>query len=233
MTSTTVALITGGAGGIGAATAELLLDRGCSVVVTGRSPQRLDAFAERCARPDNLLTLPGDAADPATVSDWVQTTLDRFGRLDVAMANAGYAIDGGLADGDPEQWPGMVLTNVLGPALLVHYAADALRGSHGRLILIGSVAGLAPTAANIYGATKYAVTGLAENARRMLTDDGVGVTLIAPGRVETEFWNDLGGPPEMPNLTARQIAEVIDFALTQPAGVDINTLTVRPFSSPV
>lgn len=233
MTSTTVALITGGGSGIGAATADLLLHRGCSVAVTGRSPQRLDAFAARCDRPDSLLTLPGDAAHPDTVRRWVQTTLDRFGRLDVAMANAGYATPGGLAGGDPEQWPGMVLTNVLGPALLIHHAADALRASRGRFVLIGSVAGLAPTTANLYGATKYAVTGLAENARRMLTDDGVGVTLVAPGRVDTEFWNDVGGTPDTPNLTSRQVAEVIDFALTQPSGVDINTLTVRPFTSPV
>lgn len=232
MTASKVALITGGGGGIGAATAELLLARGDSVAVTGRSPQRLDAFAERLGRPDLLLSLSGDAADPGTVGGWVQASLERFGRLDTAVANAGYVTPGGLPDGDP-LWPGMVLTNVLGPALLIHYAAPALRSTHGRIVLIGSVAGLAPTAGNLYGATKYAVTGLAENARRMLTDDGVGVTLVAPGRVQTDFWANVGGTPEMPNLSARDVAEVIAFALDQPLGVDVNTLTVRPPRSPV
>lgn len=233
MTSTKVALVTGGSSGIGAATAELLLARGDSVAVTGRTPERLNAFAERLGQPDRLLTLAGDAADPGTVEGWVHATLERFGTLDTAVANAGYVTPGGLADGDPHLWPGMVLTNVLGPALLIHYAAPALRATHGRVVLIGSVAGLSPTAGNLYGATKYAVTGLAENARRMLTDDGVGVTLVAPGRVQTDFWANLGGAPELPNLTARDVAEVIVFAIDQPLEVEVNTLTVRPPCSPV
>lgn len=233
MTSTKVALVTGGSSGIGAATAERLLARGDSVVVTGRTPERLNAFQERLGRPNLLLTLPGDAADPGTVNGWVHATLDRFGRLDTAVANAGYVTPGGLAEGDPQLWQGMVLTNVLGPALLIHYAAPALRTTHGLVVLIGSVAGLSPTAGNLYGATKYAVTGLAENARRMLTDDGVGVTLVAPGRVQTDFWANLGGAPELPNLTAREVADVIVFALDQPLEVEVNTLTVRPPHSPV
>ena len=233
MTSTKVCLITGGSSGIGAATAELLIARGDSVAVAGRSPQRLAAVAERLGWPDLLLTLTGDAADPGTVDGWVRACLERFGRLDIAVANAGYVTPGGLAHGDPALWPGMVLTNVLGPALLIHYAAPALRSTHGRVVLVGSVAGLSPTAGNLYGATKYAVSGLAENARRMLTDDGVGVTLIAPGRVQTDFWADVGGAPEMPNLDARDVAEVIVFALDRPPGVDVNTLTLRPPRSPV
>ncbi|HEY1572541.1 MAG TPA: SDR family NAD(P)-dependent oxidoreductase [Pseudonocardiaceae bacterium] len=126
----------------------------------------------------------------------------------------------------------MVLTNVLGPALLIHYAAPALRSTHGQVVLIGSAAGLSPTAGNLYGATKYAVTGLAENARRMLTDDGVGVTLVAPGRVHTDFWADLG-TPDLPNIDARDVADVIVFALDRPAGVDVGTLSVRPPRSPI
>lgn len=101
MRSTKVALITGGSSGIGAATAELLLARGDSVAVTGRSAGRLDALAERLGRPDLLLTLTGDAGEPRTVHGWVQASLERFGRLDTAVANAGYVTPGGLAHGDP------------------------------------------------------------------------------------------------------------------------------------
>lgn len=234
MTSTTKAiLITGGSSGIGAATAELFLGRGDWVAVTGRSPERLGVLAQRLGQPDRLLTLVGDAAEPDTVDEWVRSSLERFGRLDAAIANAGYATPGGLAHGDPHLWSGMVRTNVLGPALLIHYAADALRSTHGRVVLVGSAAGLSPTAGNLYGATKYAVTGLAENARRMLIDDHVGVTLVAPGRVQTDFWANLGETPALPNLTARNVAEVIAFALDQPAGVDLGVLTVRPPQSPV
>lgn len=233
MTLRRTVLITGGSSGIGSATAELLLARGDSVAITGRSLERLDNCAERLGRPEALLTLPGDAADPGTVRTWVDTTITHFGRLDAAVASAGYATSGGLADGDPMMWPGMVQTNVLGPALLIHYTAAALRSSGGRIVLIGSVAGLTPTAGNLYGATKYAVTGLAENARRMLIDDEVGVTLISPGRVQTKFWTGVGGAPDLPNLAASDVAEVIVLALESPKGVELSSVTIRPPQSPV
>jgi NADP-dependent 3-hydroxy acid dehydrogenase YdfG len=125
----------------------------------------------------------------------------------------------------------MVLTNVLGPALLIRASLERLRASRGRIVLIGSVAGFKHTPGNIYGVTKWAVTGMAENTRLMVTHDGVGVTLIAPGRVETPFWN--GNPPDGGLLTADQLGEAVVWALTQPAGVDVNTVVVRPIGQPV
>lgn len=70
---------------------------------------------------------------------------------------------------------------------------------------------------------------LAENTRLLVSKDGVGVTLVAPGVVDTPFWNERGGVPEAaPAMTAEQIADVIVFAINQPEGVDINQLTMRP-----
>src|SRR5207247_9601517 len=87
-------------------------------------------------------------------------------------------------------------------------------------------------AGNVYGATKWAVTGLAENTRRMVTGDGVGVTLINPGATETNFFDVDGGPPDRAMLTADQLASCIVWAINQPYGVDVNTVTVRPLGSP-
>jgi NADP-dependent 3-hydroxy acid dehydrogenase YdfG len=126
----------------------------------------------------------------------------------------------------------MVLTNVLGPALLIKAALPALKQARGRIVLIGSVAGFVHTPGNIYGVTKWAVTGLAENTRRMVTGDGIGVTLIAPGRVETPFWDAGGGPPEGGLLSADQIADSIVWAISRPSGVDVNTVIVRPIGQP-
>jgi NAD(P)-dependent dehydrogenase (short-subunit alcohol dehydrogenase family) len=109
----------------------------------------------------------------------VDATVGRFGRLDAAVANAGSATADGVVDGDPALWRDMVLTNVLGPALLVRASIDALKAARGRIVLVGSVA----------------------------TGDGVGVTLIAPGRVETPFWDALGGVPGGRMLTAGQVAD--------------------------
>jgi NADP-dependent 3-hydroxy acid dehydrogenase YdfG len=127
----------------------------------------------------------------------------------------------------------MVLTNVLGPALLIRASVAALRATRGRIVLVGSIAGLIHTPGNLYGATKWAVTGLAENTRLQVTQDGIGVTLISPGRVESAFWGPIGGLPEdSPFLTADQLAETLVWAVNQPSGVDVNSLSVRPVGQP-
>jgi NADP-dependent 3-hydroxy acid dehydrogenase YdfG len=233
MTNSPVTLITGGGSGIGAATARQLLDIGHRVSITGRGQARLHRFAEELGDPASLLTIAGHAADWAAVQEAVKSTLQKFGRLDAVVANAGYATFDNLADGDPAGWRDMVLTNVLGPALLIRAALPALKQTTGRIVLVGSVAGIVYSPGNIYGATKWAVTGMAENARRMVASDGIGVTLINPGAVETNFFDADGGPPDRAMLTADQLANSIVWAINQPHGVDINTMTVRPLGSPL
>jgi NADP-dependent 3-hydroxy acid dehydrogenase YdfG len=230
MTDSPVALITGGGSGIGAAAARRLLDAGHRVAVTGRGEPRLRAFREGLGNPDGLLTIVGNAAEYEDVQAAVAATLKEFGRLDTVVANAGSATHDSVAEGDPAGWTDMVLTNVLGPALLVRASVDALKETRGRIVLVGSVAGFVNTPGNLYGATKWAVTGLAENTRRQVTEWGVGVTLVAPGRVETPFWD--GSLPPGHLLTAAQIAESVVWALRQPAGVDVNTVVVRPVGQP-
>jgi NADP-dependent 3-hydroxy acid dehydrogenase YdfG len=228
-----VTLITGGGTGIGAATARQLLELGHRVTVTGRRNDRLCALAGQLGNPGDLLTIPGDAADYGDLTAAVEASIARFGRLDTVVASAGYGTFDSLADGDPAGWQHMVLTNVLGPALLIRAALPALRQARGRIVLVGSVAGTVYTAGNIYGATKWAVTGMAENTRRMVTGYGVGVTLINPGAVATSFWDADGGLPDRPMLTAGQLAATIVSAISQPEGVDVNTVTIRPVGAPV
>ncbi|WP_327342646.1 SDR family oxidoreductase [Streptomyces europaeiscabiei] len=233
MSEAPVALITGGGTGIGAAVARQLLGHGHRVAVTGRRAERLRAFAAELGDPEGLLTIPGNAAEYADVQAAVDATLKEFGRIDTVLANAGFGTHDTVAEGDPAGWTEMVLTNVLGPALLIRAAIDALKETRGRIMLVGSVAGFIHGPGNIYGATKWAVTGLAENTRRQVTEWGVGVTLIAPGRVETPFWDNYGSLPPGHLLTADQIADSVVWAIRQPAGVDVNTVVVRPIGQPV
>jgi len=96
-------------------------------------------------------------------------------------------------------------------------------------VIVGSVAGIRNTPGNLYSVTKWAVHALAENVRLLVAKDGVGVTLVAPGVVNTRFWEERGGrPEEVPVLTAEQVASTIGFAISQPEGVDVNHLVVRP-----
>ncbi|AYC36159.1 SDR family oxidoreductase [Streptomyces griseorubiginosus] len=229
MTGKTV-LITGGTSGIGAHTARLLLDRGHRVAVTGRDEGKLKAFLDEAGQPDRLLGLVADAADWQATEAAVTRTVEHFGALDAAVANAGFMSGDSIGAGDPTSWAPMVLTNVLGPALLAHATLPHLEATGGRLVLIGSVAGLKNSPANLYSATKWATTGLAENLRLHATTRRIGVTLVNPGMIDTPFWQGAGVPPFA--LPPQPIAEAICFALDQPTGVDLNTLTVRPLGQP-
>jgi NADP-dependent 3-hydroxy acid dehydrogenase YdfG len=231
MANDDVVLVTGGASGIGAATVRKLLAAGRRVAVTGRDQDRLDRFAaELGAGRDVLLPTAADSTDWKDVSAAVGATIAAFGRLDQVVANAGFSTHDNLADGDPEQWREMLLVNVLGPALLAKAALPALTATGGRIVLVGSTAGIKNTPGNMYSVSKTALTSLAENLHVLVTGSGVGVTLIAPGRVDTPFWSPhpSGTVPTGPVLTADHIADTILWSLSQPAGVDINSLVVRP-----
>ncbi|MEU6081633.1 SDR family oxidoreductase [Streptomyces sp. NPDC047108] len=224
-----VTLITGGSSGIGAATARALIKQGHRVAVTGRDADRLAAFAASAGAGERLLTLAGDTSDESDVASAVRQVVDTWGRLDTVVANAGFSLPGTLEDHAPEAMRAMVLTNVLGPALLVQKTLPHLRESKGRIVIVGSVAGVRNTPGNLYSVTKWAAHALAENTRLLAAKDGVGVTVVAPGVVDTPFWDERGGCPETtPSLTAEQIAEAILFAVNQPVGVHINHLTMRP-----
>ncbi|MEU6273762.1 SDR family oxidoreductase [Streptomyces populi] len=222
-----VTLITGGSTGIGAATARILLKQGHRVAVTGRDAGKLAAFAASAGEGDRLLTITGDAAEAEDVAAAVRRVVQAWGRLDNVIANAGFSLPGNLESHAPEDMRAMVLTNVLGPALLVRETLPQLRASKGRIVFIGSVAGVRNTPGNLYSVTKWAAHALAENTRLLVGKDRVGVTVVAPGVVDTPFWAERGGTPEEA-MTPEQIAATIAFALNQPAGVDINQIIMRP-----
>ena len=172
-----------------------------------------------------------DASDWATTSSAVDTHVQRFGGLDVAVANAGFTSAGDLLDGDPSQWADMVATNVLGPALLVKAAGPHLMASRGLMVFLGSVAGRTHRAGSLYGPTKRAVAGLAESTRLQLTTTGVRVALVEPGITESPFWGETGTPTWA--LEPSAIAGAIGWLVDQPVGVDINDIVIRPIGQPV
>ena len=203
MDSPRSALITGGSTGLGLATAHHLAGLGLGVTVTGRTQATLDAaVAALHGAGADVLGVVADAADWADNQRSVAEHVAHHGGLDVAVANAGFTAAGDLSDGDPEQWRSMVLTNVLGPALLVRAALPRLTAPGGQIVLVGSVAGRIVRPGSLYGATKAAVAAIAENLRPQLT------------------------PPFA--LESAAIAEAVGWIVGQPAGVDVNELMVRP-----
>ncbi len=149
------ALVTGGSTGLGLATAHHLAGLGFGLTITGRTEATLDAaVAELAAAGADVQGAVADAAEWADNERSVAVHLARHGALDVVVANAGFTAAGDLADGDPDQWRAMVLTNVLGPALLVKAALPHLPAPGGQVVLVGSVAGRVIRPGSLYGATK-------------------------------------------------------------------------------
>lgn len=215
--------MTGGTSGIGAALVRESLRAGHSVFTTGRHAGRLAAFLESSSGLGHVGGVVADAGDWEQTRDAVAAAVDFLGGIDVAVANAGFSAPGDLADGDPEHWRDMVLTNVYGPAILVKAALPQLTANRGHMVLMGSTAGRKVYPGNLYTATKWAVTGYAESLRQQLVGTGVRVLHIAPGHVDTPLWKEAPDAAIAPE----SVAGTMLWALAQPPGVDVSEVMIR------
>lgn len=230
MTGDRVLLITGASSGIGAATARAAASSGWRLVLAARSLDRLEALAAELGGPDRAVAVECDVTEWADQQAAVITSLEHFGRLDAAWANAGFGAQRSFLADSVEHWREMVLTNVYGAALTIRAALPALTESKGHLLLTGSVAGRRAIPGSLYSATKHAVHAMAENARLELDGTGVRVTVIAPGMVDTPFFAQV--PLDTP-LQPDDVGRAVMFALSQPPHVDVNEVLVRPTAQPL
>jgi NADP-dependent 3-hydroxy acid dehydrogenase YdfG len=219
-----VFLITGASSGIGAATARRASEAGYRLVLAARRLDRLEELAAELGGPERALAVRCDVTEWPEQEEMVQRALDAFGQLDVAFANAGFGAKRGFLESTPGHWRSMVLTNVYGAALTIRATVPALKESRGHLVLTSSVAGRRVVPGSLYSATKWAVTGMGEAVRQDLNDTGVRVTLIEPGVVDTEFFDD----PVSDALEPDDVARAVLYAVGQPPHVDVNEILVRP-----
>jgi NADP-dependent 3-hydroxy acid dehydrogenase YdfG len=219
-----VFLITGASSGIGAATARHAAEAGYRLVLAARSADRLAELADELGGSERALGVKCDVTEWAQQQAVVDEALDRFGRIDVAFANAGFGAQRGFLAESPEQWRSMVLTNVYGAALTIRAALPALTESRGHLVLTGSVAGRRALPGSLYSATKFAVTAMGEAVRQELNETGVRVTLVEPGMVDTPFFEQ----PPTDALTPDDVARAVMYAVSQPPHVDVNEILIRP-----
>jgi NADP-dependent 3-hydroxy acid dehydrogenase YdfG len=221
-----VFLITGASSGIGAETARQAAAAGYRLVLAARSTDKLRALADELGGDERAIAVECDVTEWEQQQQMVSTTLQRFGRLDIAWANAGFGATRGFLNESPELWREMVLTNVYGAALTIRATIEALRESKGHLLLTSSVAGRRALPGSLYSATKWAVTAMGESARLELEGSGVRVTLIEPGSVDTPFFDNT---PDRA-LEPADIARAVMYAISQPPHVDVNEILVRPTS---
>jgi len=185
-------VVTGGSRGIGLAIARRLLDEGARLVVTSTSAQGADRAAELLAAGDRVRVLVSDAAVRADVQDAVQTCLTAFGRLDLAVANAGVERSARLLDVTDEDWDAVFDVNLRGAFLLTQVAARVMvggaGGAGGRIVLVASTNAHAPEAGSAaYNVSKAGVVGLTRAAALELAASGVCVNAVGPGLVRTDM----------------------------------------------
>jgi NAD(P)-dependent dehydrogenase (short-subunit alcohol dehydrogenase family) len=182
-----IAVITGGASGIGRATAELFAAEGASVAIVDRDAEAL-ADTASALPPERTLTLHGDVADEATVEAHTEAVLARFGRIDALFTAAGRSAGHGVVETPFAEWEEILRINLTGSFLWARAAARHMRarGGGGAIVLVGSQLAFAGGRSNAaYLASKGAVVSL---ARCMAVDhapDGIRVNTVVPGAIET------------------------------------------------
>ena len=225
-----VALITGASRGIGRAVAHALHEQGVSLGLASRSGDDLGlggVVAQAC-----------DVRERDQVESAVAATVERFGRLDILVANAGVGAYGPLLELAPEHLEEMIDVNVRGTIYAVRAALPHLLESGAAdIVTIASEAGRrgVPYEA-VYCASKFAQVGFTRSLDHELRERGVRCTNVCPGGVATDFAMGRGRTPEMPELQgmmrAEDVAEVVLFVLTRPRNHRILEAAFRPVTEP-
>lgn len=189
-----IALITGATGGIGEATAKLFLREGASVMLVGRSAEKLKTTEGRLGAGAKLATAVADASDETAVASAFQAAISRFGGLDIVMANAGdEGIAAPLEVQKMEDVERLLRTNVIGVWLAMKYAVEPMkRRGAGSIIALSSIAGMIGAAGLApYVASKHAVYGLVKSAAIELGAFGIRVNAIGPGPIDNRMIRSL------------------------------------------
>lgn len=181
-----VAVVTGGAGGIGAATARRLAADGAAVAVLDLDEARAAVVA--VALPHGGIGLGCDITDPASVTSAVDAVVERFGRIDVLVNNAGLLRVTDVLDVTAQEWATVIGVNLTGPFTVTQAVARVMRGAgYGRITFVSSLAALGNPGNAHYSAAKAGVAGLARTVALELGPFGVTCNVVAPGSIDTEM----------------------------------------------
>lgn len=224
-----VAIVTGAFRGLGRAAAERLLERGAEVAVNMRDVERAEAVAS--ALGERCLAVPGDITLAGAPRDIVGRTIERFGRVDILINNAGFATTTRFEQITAEDWRKALEVNMTAPFLLTRAVLPAMKAQrYGRIVNISSTAGrqVSTLGGAHYTASKTGLLGLTRAAAKELGPYGITVNAVCPGLIDTELTRESATPDVLdratqsfpvPRLgTAREVADVICFAASEAAG---------------
>ena len=234
-----VVVITGASSGLGEATARMLSAQGAVVVLGARRVDRIEALAKELSDAGGrALALRTDVTRAADVQRLVDAAVEKFGRIDVLVNNAGLMPSSPLERLKIDDWDRMIDVNIKGvlygiAAALPHMKAQ--KGGH--IVNVSSVAGHKVRAGTaVYSATKHAVRVLTEGLRQEVKPYDIRTTIVSPGAVATELPDSITEADVQAGvkafyeiaIPADSFARAVVFALSQPDDVDINEILFRP-----
>ncbi|MHA1529044.1 MAG: SDR family NAD(P)-dependent oxidoreductase [Alphaproteobacteria bacterium] len=223
-----VVMISGANRGIGLATADLLAGRGYRLSLGARDPEALAAATAHLPI-DCVHRFTWDAKDPALSQTWADSTVERYGRIDAVLANAGISLNAGLEDGDEAAYDEMWEVNFKGPLRLIRAVLPRLRSAgNGRVVIIASLSGKRLLSDSLgYGASKFATIALTHAVRRAGWDDGVRATAICPGLVDTDMVAAKIAPEGEFKIEPQAIAASVAYLLSLPNNASVAELLVN------
>jgi NADP-dependent 3-hydroxy acid dehydrogenase YdfG len=235
-----VVVITGASSGLGEATARHLSALGARVVLGARRVDRLQALATELNRGgDKALAVATDVTDRDQVKKLVDAAVQKFGRVDVLISNAGLMPQSLLERLKIDEWDRMIDVNIKGvlygiAAALPHMTVQ----KSGHFINVSSVAGhKVRPGGTVYSATKHAVRAISEGLRQEVKPYNIRTTVISPGAVDTELPDSITDPDvavamrkfyDDMAIPADSFARAVVFAMSQPDDVDVNEILFRP-----
>jgi NADP-dependent 3-hydroxy acid dehydrogenase YdfG len=229
-----VTMITGAGTGIGSATALELGRAGCPIHLVGRRPDKLQQVAADIRAAGGQAEAHAcDVRNASELQMLADAIVQRHGRIDVLIANAAVHDTASVRDGDPGWWHELIDTNVLGVLYACHAVLPYMsRAKAGHIVIVSSVSGRVTYAGEpVYIASKHATVALGDSIRQAVAADGIRVTLVEPGLVNTPmaenpFADEL--KKHLRPLDPEDCARAIRFALDQPHHCSINEIVLRP-----
>jgi 3-oxoacyl-[acyl-carrier protein] reductase len=225
-----IAVVTGGTRGIGRAIAERLLREGAAVAVCSRSRENVQSFAKESevGAGGRLLAEAADVSQLDDVRRFFASVDARFGGLDYLINNAGIGVFKSVADLTPEDWRRTIDLNLSGVYYCSHEALPRMRKrGAGYIVNISSLAGKNAFAGGAaYNASKFGLNGFSEAMMLDHRYDGVRVSYVMPGSVDTDFGARAGAAPW--KIQSEDVAEVVTMLLRMPARTLVSRVEIRP-----
>jgi len=230
-----VALITGGSKGIGYGIAEAFLKQGMKVAVTSRSLTNAQDVADELNKKydGKAIGIKADVRNFIDQQEAVRTTVEKFGKLDVLIANAGLGHFGNIEEITDKQWREVIDTNLTGVFYSIKSAVEELKKSKGYFISISSLAGTNYFAGgSAYNASKFGLTGFTQAVMLDLRQYGVKTTTIMPGSVATHFNGHTPNEDDAWKIQKEDIGQLTVDLLKMPENALPSKVEIRPTTPP-